>query len=301
MTSTSRPLWSSHAVDRVGAEPETTVGVLGAQELERVRREVDDQQAAAGCEQAGRLAQRAGRVVEEVQHLVDDDEVERVAVERRAVHVALAEVGVADLGALEVGAGDGEHRVAASRARWHARAVPPRSWSMRPVPVPTSSTLRCCRPTSSTIACSTSVVGGVERALLVPARCDAGEVLLGAGGAAAADDGEPVEVGGDRGVVRVDPGQHAGDDVGDRAGRDEVEERPRALAVLVDHAGLGEQLQVARDARLRLPEDVGEVGDGELAVLEQRHDPQPRLLADRPEDVEDRVGAERRRCHPVTI
>ena len=88
------------------------------------------------------------------------------------------------------------------------------------------------------------------------------------------------------------------DQLGDRALADELEERPGALAVLVDDAGFGEQLEMARDPRLRLPEDVGEVGDGQLAVLQQGDDPEPGLLADCAEHVENRLGAE---CHPATI
>ena len=53
--------------------------MLVAQEFQLVRREIDDQQPAAGPQHARRLADRARAVVEKVQHLVDDDEVERVA------------------------------------------------------------------------------------------------------------------------------------------------------------------------------------------------------------------------------
>ena len=54
--------------------------VLLAQEFEIVRREVDDQQGGRrGAQHARRLADRARAVVEEVQHLMDDDDVERVA------------------------------------------------------------------------------------------------------------------------------------------------------------------------------------------------------------------------------
>ena len=62
----------------------------------------------------------------------------------------------------------------------------------------------------------------------------------------------------------------------------QAEERPGALAEALDQAGLGQQPQMARDARLRLAQDVGEVGDGELGLGEQREDAQPRRLARRP-------------------
>ena len=120
--------------------------------------------------------------------------------------------------------------------------------------------------------------------------------------ASAAHHREPVEVGGDRRVVLVDTGEHTGHHVGDRPGGDQVEERPGALAVLVDHARLGEQLEVPGDARLALPEDVGEVGDRQLAVLEQGDDPQPGLLADGTQHVEHRLRAESRHLgHGLTI
>ena len=56
-------------------EAEPAMGVVGAQELEPVRREVDDQHLAARLQRPPRLRQHAARIVEIVQHLVDDDEI----------------------------------------------------------------------------------------------------------------------------------------------------------------------------------------------------------------------------------
>ena len=56
----------------------------------------------------------------------------------------------------------------------------------------------------------------------------------------------------------------------------QAEERPGALAEALDQAGLDQQLEMARDARLRLAQDVGEVGDGQLGLGQQRQDAQPR-------------------------
>ena len=83
--------------------------VLLAQELEIVRREVDDQQPALRPQHAGRLADRARAVVEEVQHLVDDHHVERVARQRQVVDVALPHAAMAQAGAVEPGARHGQH------------------------------------------------------------------------------------------------------------------------------------------------------------------------------------------------
>ena len=107
---------------------------------------------------------------------------------------------------------------------------------------------------------------------MVPARGDAGEVLLGGGGPALLHDRASIPVGGDDRVVRVDPGQDAVDRIPDRSVRCEIEERPGTFTVLVDDAGVGEQAEVPGGARLRLPEDVDQVAHRELAVGEQRHD-----------------------------
>lgn len=60
----------------VGGESEAAVGVVLTQELERVRREVDDQNAPIRAERTCDLAQSEGRVVGEVQDLVEHGEID---------------------------------------------------------------------------------------------------------------------------------------------------------------------------------------------------------------------------------
>ena len=57
----------------------------------------------------------------------------------------------------------------------------------------------------------------------------------------------------------------------------------------VDQPGLGQQLQVARDARLRLAEDGGQILDRQLGLAEQRQIAQARRLARRLEGGDQRV------------
>ena len=85
----------------------------------------------------------------------------------------------------------------------------------------------------------------VQQSLLVPAFGDRGEILLGGGGTTVAYHGQPVEIGGQHRVVRVGASEQIDHELADHAVRGEFEERPGALTVLVDHAGLGEQLEVA--------------------------------------------------------
>ena len=51
----------------------------------------------------------------------------------------------------------------------------------------------------------------------------------------------------------------------------------------LDQSGFGEQLEMARDARLRLAQDLGQVGDGQFGLGQQREDAQPRGLRGRPQ------------------
>ena len=57
-----------------------------------MRREIDDQQAPARGDEARRLAQGAGRIIEVMQDLVDDHEVEAVPREGRSVDIALPQL-----------------------------------------------------------------------------------------------------------------------------------------------------------------------------------------------------------------
>ena len=57
-------------------------------------------------------------------------------------------------------------------------------------------------------------------------------------------------------------------------------EHPAALAEALEQAGLGEQLEVARDARLALAEHLGELADGPLALAAEHQQAQAAGLGD---------------------
>ncbi len=254
----------------------------GAQEVVAVRREVDDEEATAGRDEPGRFGDGPGRVVEVVQHLMDHDEIEAGRVERRAVHVALAELPVGDTGAFEVGAGNRQHRVAGVESDGAVGAIGEQLQHAAGAGADVE------HPTERLVAdggedrCFDGVGGGVQRALLVPDRCDLLEVLAAptspgvsarcrAAARSAARTGSSASIDVDRGP---------GDERVVSRRVDEAEERPGALAVLGDEAGIDEQAEVPRHARLRLAEDLGEVGDGQFTVTQQCDDAQPGLLAD---------------------
>ncbi len=66
------------------------MGELLAQEFLLMRREVDHQQPSARAEHARRFPDGAAAVVKEVQHLMQDDDVESIVRQRQVVEVALA-------------------------------------------------------------------------------------------------------------------------------------------------------------------------------------------------------------------
>ena len=61
----------------------------------------------------------------------------------------------------------------------------------------------------------------------------------------------------------------------------QAEIHPAALRRALHQARLGQQLQVAADARLALPQDARQVLDVELAVRQQDQQAQPRRLGHR--------------------
>ena len=67
-------------------------------------------------------------------------------------------------------------------------------------------------------------------------------------------------------VRRIDARDQFHDEFARRVRVAKPEERPRPFLVAVDQPGLHEQLQVARDARLRLAEDLGQVGNRQVAA-----------------------------------
>ena len=82
---------------------------LLAQKFLLVRREVDNHQAPARTQHARRLTDRPRAVVEEVQHLMQDDDIEGIIGERQIVNVALPDAAVSQARPLEAVARKQQH------------------------------------------------------------------------------------------------------------------------------------------------------------------------------------------------
>src|SRR5512140_233961 len=92
--------------DLVVGKTEPAMRMIDAQELERVRREIDDDETAAGRQNAARLLDDPCRPIGVMQHLMDDDGVEGRTGEWQLIHVALADRAIAQPGALEIDSRD---------------------------------------------------------------------------------------------------------------------------------------------------------------------------------------------------
>ncbi|MCY1246447.1 hypothetical protein D9M72_596800 [compost metagenome] len=77
--------------DYLMREAKARMGVFVAQMLEPVRRKVDDDKTTARHQHACSFRNRRLRLVEEMQHLVNGDEIEGVPVERQVEDIAVAD------------------------------------------------------------------------------------------------------------------------------------------------------------------------------------------------------------------
>ena len=99
-------------------------------------------------------------------------------------------------------------------------------------------------------------VGDVQAADAVPFGGVLAEIGLRGGRARGAHGGEPPAVAQHHRVGRIEPPDQRLRDVGDAAALAEAIERPAPLAEAIDQPGFGQQLQMSRDARLRLAQDL---------------------------------------------
>ena len=258
-----------------------------AQEFEAVRREIDDEDAPAGRQKLRRLAQRPRRIVEVMQHLMDDDEIERAARRRAARRCRPAGARPRTPARSRLARATDSMAWLASRPT--ARPAPgPSSCSMRPVPVPRSSRLWMgLDPSASRMARLDERPPAPAASGSGPIRARAGRRIpaplrraAGARRRAASRSSASAVIG------AVECGEHGPQDRGAGPSSVTPEEGPGSFAVALDELRLDEKLQVARDARLRLAEDVGQIGHRQLALGEQRQDAQARLLGGGPQGAE---------------
>jgi hypothetical protein len=92
---------------------------------------------------------------------------------------------------------------------------------------------------------------------------------------------KPFAVAQDHRVGGIEAGQEPARHLCGRRAVRQAEERPASLTEALNQTGLGQKLEVTRDARLRLAQDFGQVGYGELGLGQQGKHAEPRGLAGR--------------------
>ncbi len=194
-----------------------------------------------------------------VQHLVDGDEIVGVALHRRRKDVALAHLRVGDAGLVEIGARHAQHLTRHVNA--DAAPVERREDFQHPPGAGAEVQHGLERPLADQLQQRGlhRAVGDVQRAYLVPA-C---RVLAEIGGGpllpAALDRRQPLQVALDLRVGIADAGYQPQHEIARAVRVRQAEEGPGALLVAADQSRLQKKLEMARHARLRLAQDLGEV------------------------------------------
>ena len=254
------------------------MGVLLAQEFELVRGEVDHQQPPARPQQARRFPNGAPAILQEVQHLMDDHHVEGVAAERKIVDVALPDAAMLEACALKIGAGDAEHfgievdpdaaaDLGAEQFEHAAGAGAEVEEALDAHARKRFADRRFDRG-----------LGDVELAQFVPVTGVLAEISLRRGGARGPHLVQPLAVAGKHPVGRVDEIEERLPEFRARPLGYAAMKGPASFAEALDQAGLRQEPQMSRYARLRLAENFDEVGDRQFRLTQQHQETQARVL-----------------------
>ena len=141
-STTSRPAAVIHCATVSGAKPSRRCACSSRRNSRSCGAKSTTSSRPAGPQHARRLGDGARAVVEEVQHLMDDDDVEGILRQREVVDVALPHAAMPAARRGRAARARAPACRATGRGRGRARSRGPNSSSMRPVPVPRSSSER---------------------------------------------------------------------------------------------------------------------------------------------------------------
>ena len=274
------------------------MGVPVAQFLVLVRGEIDNRDPPAGPGDARGLGQRGGRLLREMEHLVQQHRVEAVRGERQRGEIALHQLDRVGRQRLQLGARDAQHVEALVERDDPLGAV---GEQLRHPPRPGTDIEHFAQlfvAQRGQQVLLDQLVWAVQLAQLVPLFGMAGEIGLGAGFARGADRGELAPVFGTSCgeilVLGLGGRQHPRDRFADRraafAPDPGAQEHPGPLAVTLGEARIAQYADMARNARLALPQHLRQFANGKLHSRQQPHDPQPGRVGKRPHDRLDPHG-----------
>ena len=269
-------------------EAQPAMGVVGAQELQAVRREIHHQQPAVRTQQTCCLLERGRRIVEEVQHLVHGDHVGARRRQRHIVDVAAPHLAVGDAAGVQLGARDVQHLVAlvdadtvAHSRSEHLEHAAGTGAEIHEVPDLTLASRLEHRAFDGGLA-------DVEPADAVPGGGVVTEVGCRALGPLAAHAVESLQVARQLVIVRGQQFEQRPRHARALAALRQTVEHPGAFGQALEQAGVAQQLQVPAHPGLALMQHPGELGDRQLAARQHRQQPQPRRLGGRLEGSQQR-------------
>ena len=267
--------------------------VLLAEEFEGMGGEIDDQQSTALGDQARGFAHGGGGIGEVVQDLMDDHQVGALPRQAGAEDVAMAQLEAFKTGLSHMIARDVEHLLGKVEADSRLGVRPKQGQHPTGAGAEIHEPLERARPDGVEDSRLNSVFGNVERANLVPSGRVAREVLAGLRRTLAAHGLQPLGVANDDLVGRIDQPQGlVGQAPGIARGHEAIE-HPSPIGEPLDQPGLGQQLEVTRDARLALVQHPAQFQNRQLLPGQQRKNPQPRRLARRAQNIHGLTRGER--------
>ena len=189
-----------------------------------------------------------------------------IALDRRREDVALAHLRVGDAGLVEIGARHRQHL--ARHVDADAAPVERREDFEQPPGAGAEVEHRLERPFADELEQRrlNGAIRSMQRAYLVPTRRVGAEIVGRPRLPPALHRGKPFEVALDLRIAVMHPVHQPLHEVPRGLGVRQPEEGPGALLIAADQPGFEQELEMPRDARLRLVEDFGEIGNGEIAA-----------------------------------
>ena len=245
-----------------------------------------DQQLAPGCQHPGAFGDHRRRIIGKVQNLVQHHGIDTASRPRQRIHVAMPHFGMGEAGGLDAPARQPQHFRAAVDTQ---RRLGPRPEQLDHPPgagADIEQGTERPRPQHADDRRLDFAFGNVERPLPVPIRGMGGKPGIGGGQPFGADGGKlGLVVGPGVSSQRVDGREHRG---GDRR-LAQPHEHPGAFLGAADKAGVGQDAQMAGDARLALPEHRGNLAHRQFHAADEQQDADPARVGKRAENGQQRV------------
>ena len=260
-----------------------------AEEFKIVGREIDDEQLSAGFENARCLGDHVFRLFQIVQHLVNDYQVGAIILEWCVGDIALADAGIAHVCAVEIGPRDRQHVMRQVQA---FRVLCMRSEKGQHAASAGAQVDQTFKSAIADLMQDRGIDIGfriMERAQPIPRLGDIGKVGFGGDRALAAHILERRRVLSKRGGGQIEFGEQGIQNPTGPVFRPRAIEHPGPFRQPLDQAAIGQGLQMMRQTRLTLIQNLDQLTHGQIAAPQERENAQSRWLAGRLQGVNQSV------------